>query len=72
MNKSYSEIIADEIHTAGWSYAHTSCVDSELGCVVYVVDARKDGKRLISRADTLQTAYMELKGLIRKAEENKQ
>lgn len=71
MAKSYAEIIADEIHAAGWSYGDTSYFDAEKGCLMHVADAHKDGQRCISRAETLLTAYIELQDMIRKVEEDR-
>ena len=38
----YTDIIADEIHAAGWSYGHVSYVDGRTLKLVWVADAHKD------------------------------
>lgn len=56
----YWEIIADEIASRGWSWGHTSLLNSA-GRKMFNVDAsRDDGRRYIVRADDLLTAFLEL------------
>jgi hypothetical protein len=56
----YSEIIADNLSKAGWSWGCVSAVDSQ-GRTIFVADAhRNDGKRFIVRADDKLTAFLEL------------
>jgi hypothetical protein len=47
----YSEIIADNLSKAGWSWGCVSAVDSE-GRTMWIADAhRDDGKCFVVRAD---------------------
>jgi hypothetical protein len=56
----YSEIIADNLKKAGWSYGYVSALDVE-GRTIWIVDAhRDDGKRFVVHADELLTAFVEL------------
>ena len=53
------EIIADNLHKAGWSYGYVSALDRE-GRTIWIVDAHGYGKRFIVRANEILTAFMEL------------
>ena len=54
------EIIAGNLHDAGWSLGCVSAIDSQ-GRTIWIVDAhRGDGKRFIVRADELLTAFVEI------------
>ena len=55
----YWEIIADNLHNAGWSLGWVSALDLE-GQTVWIVDAHGYGKRFIVRADEKLTAFLEL------------
>ena len=56
----YWEIIADNLHKAGWSLGWVSALDCE-GRTIWIVDAhRDDGKRYVVRADEKLTAFVEL------------
>jgi hypothetical protein len=45
------EVIADNLHDAGWSLGWVSAVDSQ-GRTIWIVDAhRDDGRRFIMRGD---------------------
>jgi hypothetical protein len=47
----YSEIVADNLSKAGWSWGCVATVDSN-GQTIWIVDAhRDDGKRFVVRAD---------------------
>jgi hypothetical protein len=63
----YWEIIADKLSKAGWSWGSVSGVDSN-GQTMFTVDAHRDGKRFIVRADEKLTAFLELDWAIRAAE----
>jgi hypothetical protein len=52
----YWEIIADNLHDAGWSLGWVSALDLE-GRTIWIVDAHRDGKRFIVRADEMLTAF---------------
>jgi hypothetical protein len=55
-----SEIIADNLSKAGWSWGCVSAVDSN-GQTIWIADAhRGEGKRFIVRADDKLTAFLEL------------
>jgi hypothetical protein len=57
----YSEIIADNLSKAGWSWGCVSAVDSN-GRTIWIADAHHgDGKRFVVRADAKLTAFAELK-----------
>jgi hypothetical protein len=53
------EMIADNLHKAGWSLGWVSALDLE-GRTIWIVDAHGYGKRFIVRADEKLTAFMEL------------
>ena len=60
------EIIADNLHDAGWSLGWGSAGDLE-GRPIRIVDAhRDDGKRFIVRADEMLTTSVELERAIHK------
>jgi hypothetical protein len=52
------EIIADRLSAAGWSYGYVSPLDRE-GRTIWIVDAHRDGKRFVVRADEILTAFPE-------------
>jgi hypothetical protein len=55
----HSEIIADNLHKAGWSLGWVSTLDLE-GRTIWIVDAHDYGKRFIVRADEMLTTFVEL------------
>jgi len=57
------EIIADNLHNAGWSLGWVSAIDSNAR-TIWIVDAHRDGKRFIVRADEMLTAFVELQRAI--------
>jgi hypothetical protein len=59
----YWEIIADNLHDAGWSLGWVSAVDLE-GRTTWIVDAHRYGKRFIVHADDIRTAFVELQRAI--------
>ena len=59
----YWEIIADNLHKAGWSWGCVSAIDSN-GRTIWIVDAHGYGKRVIVRADEILTAFVELQRAI--------
>ena len=58
------EIIADNLHDAGWSLGWVSALDVE-GRTIWIVDAHGYGKRFMVRADEILTAFLELESAIR-------
>jgi hypothetical protein len=60
----YWEIIADRLSKAGWTWGCVSAVDSSRR-TIWIVDAHRDGKRFIVRADEKLTAFVELEAVIR-------
>jgi hypothetical protein len=61
----YWEIIADNLHKAGWSLGWVSALDCE-GQTIWIVDAhRDDGKRFVVHADEKLTAFVELEAAVR-------
>ena len=55
----YWEIIADKLHTAGWSWGYCRAVTPNGWR--WIVDAyRGDGRRYIVQSDELLTAFLEL------------
>ncbi len=55
----YWEIIADNLHKAGWNLGWVVAVDRE-GRTIWIADAhRDDGKSLVVRADEILTASLE-------------
>lgn len=60
----YWEIIADNLHRAGWSYGYVSAIDSK-GRTIWIVDGhRDDGKRYVARVDDILTAFLELESAL--------
>jgi hypothetical protein len=59
----YWEIIADNLHNAGWSLGWVSALDVE-GRTIWIVDARGYGKHFIVRADEILAAFVELERAI--------
>jgi hypothetical protein len=53
----YLEIIADNLSKSGWSWGCVSAIDSQ-GRTMWIVDAHRDGKRFIVRANEKLTAFM--------------
>jgi len=61
----YSEIIADNLKKAGWSYGYVSSLDSR-GRTIWITDAhRGDGKRFVAYADDKLTAFVERETAVR-------
>ena len=61
----YSEIIADNLSKARWSWGCVSTVDAE-GRTIWIVDAhRGDGKRFVVHADENLRAFIELELAVR-------
>ena len=48
-------------NAAGWSYGDTAAVEGET--LIYVADAHKGEQKCVARAETLLTAYVELKAM---------
>jgi hypothetical protein len=59
----YWEIIADNLHKAGFSLGYVSALDRK-GRTIWIVDAHGYGNRFIVRADELLTAFVELQQAI--------
>jgi hypothetical protein len=59
----YWEVIADNLHDAGWSLGWVSAFDLE-GRTIWIVNAHRDGQRFIVRADEMLIAFMELERAI--------
>lgn len=55
----YWEIIANRLKKAGFSLGWVSAVDSEPR-TIWIVDAHRDGKRFVVRADEKLSAFVEL------------
>ena len=63
----YWEIIADNLHKAGWSLGWVSALDCE-GRTIWIVDAHRDnGKRFVVHADEMLTAFLELERATRES-----
>jgi len=54
----YSEIIANRLHAEGWSYPIAEHFTKQR--LIFCVDAHRDGKRFIVKADDLLTAFLSL------------
>jgi hypothetical protein len=54
----YWEIIADRLHAEGWSYGIAEHFTKQ--GFLFCVDAHRDGKRFIVKADDLLTAFLSL------------
>jgi hypothetical protein len=60
----YWEIIADNLHKAGWSLGWVSAVNRQ-GRTIWIAYAhRGEGQRFIVRADEKLTAFLELESAI--------
>ena len=57
--KRYWEIIGDNLKKRGWSLGYVSAVDSQ-SRTMWIVDAHRDGKRFIVRANEKLIAFAEL------------
>jgi len=57
------EIVADNLHKAGWSLGWVSAIDVK-GRTIWIVNAHGYGKRFIVRAEELLTAFLELETAI--------
>jgi hypothetical protein len=63
--RKHSEIIADNLSKAGWSWGYVSAIDAN-GRTIFVADAhRDDGKRFVVRAGEKLTAFIELESITR-------
>ena len=63
----YSEIIADNLSKARWSWGCVSTVDAE-GRTIWIADAhRDDGKRFVVRSEEKLTAFLELQRVTRES-----
>jgi hypothetical protein len=61
----YSEIIADNLSKAGWSWGCVSAIDSNRR-TIWIADAhRDDGKRFVVHAEEKLTAFIELESATR-------
>ena len=56
----YWEIIADRLHAAGWSYGMVEHLTKHR--LLFCVDAHRDGKRFVVKADDLLTTFLSLEG----------
>ena len=68
----YWEIIADRLHAGGWSYGIAEHLTRR--GLLFCVDAHRDGKRFIVKADDLLTAFLSLERDViesKEANENK-
>jgi hypothetical protein len=54
----YCEMIANRLHAEGWSYSIAEHF-TKYG-LIFCVDAHRDGKRFIVKADDLLTAFLSL------------
>jgi len=54
----YWEIIADNLHDAGWSLGWVSAIDVKKR-TIWIVDGHGYGKRFVVRADEILTAFLE-------------
>jgi hypothetical protein len=59
----YWEIIANNLKKAGFSFGCISALD-DTGRTIWTVDAHRDGKRFVVRADEKLTAFVELQRAI--------
>jgi hypothetical protein len=60
-----SEIIADNLRKAGWSWGCVSALDPEARTIAIANAHRGDGKHFVVRADEKLTAFVELEAAIR-------
>jgi hypothetical protein len=57
------EVVADNLHKAGWSLGWVSALDRK-GRTIWIVDAHGYRKRFIVRSDEMLTAFLELETAI--------
>jgi len=62
----YWEIIANNLKRRGWSLGYVSAIDSN-GRTIWIVDAHRNGKRFVVRADEKLTAFVELERVTRES-----
>jgi len=55
--------VTDNLSKAGWSWGWVSVLDLT-GRTIWIVDAHRDGKRFIVRAEEILTAFVELERAI--------
>ena len=66
----YWEIIADNLHKAGWSYGYVPAIDAN-GRTIWIADPiATTEKRFVVRADEKLTAFVELEAAIRSSSES--
>ncbi len=65
----YWDTVADNLKNGGSSLGWVSAFDLE-GRTIWIVDADRDRKRFVVRADEKLTAFMELESAIRKLKAN--
>ena len=58
----YSEIVADKLHAAGWSWGYCSAVIKNEWR--WIVDAHGHGKRYIVHSDEPLSAFLELEAIM--------
>ncbi|VGO11867.1 hypothetical protein PDESU_00414 [Pontiella desulfatans] len=66
MSKAYWEMIADELHAAGWSYGFSTVVDTEHGLLHYAWADKETGHRFSAQAETKMAAFIELQAICSK------
>jgi len=59
----YWEIIADNLSKAGWSWGCVSALDFK-GRTIWIIDAHREGKRFVVRADEKLIAFLELESAV--------
>jgi len=57
------EIIADNLSKAGWSWGCVSALDFK-GRTIWIIDAHREGKRFVVRADEKLIAFLELESAV--------
>jgi hypothetical protein len=65
-SKEAKKSVGDAIIKAGFSVGWISAFD-DYGRTVWIVDAHREGKRFVVRADEKQTAFVEIESAIRAA-----
>jgi len=71
MGKLYWEMMADEIAAAGWTYGIAEHEVAFIGRVCVVDAHRGDGHRYIAMADEMLAAFLQLRRMLREAEDRK-
>ncbi len=69
MNRLNKECVGDDIHGGGWSYQYRKLCTRRSGDIWLAIADRHDGHRYVARSETLLSAFMALKKMLREADQ---